>query len=248
LAAARTGAHVVLTVRDTGIGLAPEELSRIFEMFTQVDVALEKAQGGLGIGLNLVKSLVELHDGTVEAHSDGSGRGSEFVVRLPIAVAPTEAAGDESTSDESSAGPCRILVVDDNHDAALSLAKLLRLSGHEVHTVHDGLEAVAAAETLEPQVVLLDIGLPKLNGYEAARRIRAQQGRKNVLLVALTGWGQEEDRRRSRESGFDAHLVKPVDFKALKALLVTRARVPEQGSVVGGMFHDDGEAVVAAVE
>ena len=212
----REGEYAVLRVRDSGIGIAADQLSRIFEMFVQVDTSLERTQGGLGIGLTLVKNLVEMHGGTVEARSPGAGLGSEFVVRLPVLTAYSRLAPREPPAAKPTL-PRRILVVDDNRDAAESLAMLLKLSGHEVHTAHDGLDAVEAAAKFKPDVILLDLGLPKLNGYEAARRIRERRG--DVVLVALTGWGQEKDRRRSAEAGFDTHIVKPVDYNALTKLL-----------------------------
>jgi CheY-like chemotaxis protein len=181
---------------------------------------VERSEGGLGIGLTLVQRLVEMHGGKIEARSDGPGTGSEFVVILPIAGDIKREQPQATGSAEVDAPPARrILVVDDNRDAADSLGMLLRLMGNEVHTAHDGLEAVGAAAAFQPDVVLLDIGLPKLNGYEAARRIREQEGGAGVLLVALTGWGQEEDRRRSHEAGFDHHMTKPVDFEVLQKLL-----------------------------
>ncbi len=217
------GGHITVRVTDTGAGIPPEMLSHIFEMFTQVDRTLDRSQGGLGIGLTLVRTLVEMHGGTVEAHSEGPGRGSEFVLRLPQLKDEGQRAKDEG---EASVGPSslvlhpsrRILVVDDNRDAAESLSVLLRLLGNEVRTAHDGVEAVASATEFRPDVVLLDIGLPKLNGYEAARRIREQQG-DAVVLIALTGWGQDEDRRRSSEAGFNHHMTKPVEFEELQRLL-----------------------------
>jgi PAS domain S-box-containing protein len=214
----RQGSDVVVTVKDNGLGIPPDKLASVFEMFTQIDRTLERSQGGLGIGLTLVKRLVELHGGTVTAHSRGPGKGSEFVVRLPILIekpkhdVPRPAAAPPNT-------PHRILVVDDNRDSATSLALLLKFTGNETHTAHDGLEAVEAAERFRPDVVLLDIGLPKLNGYDACRRIREQLWGKHMLLVALTGWGQQEDHRRSKEVGFDRHMVKPVDLDALQAML-----------------------------
>jgi len=222
LSAARDGAQVVVRIRDSGIGIPAEMLSRIFEIFTQVDRSLERSQGGLGIGLTLVQRLVQLHGGTVEARSDGPGKGSEFIVRLPVVAAEDEAkrlpkpSGPAGTVAPAPAR--RILIVDDNKDAADSLGILLGLLGHEVQTAYDGLEAVGAAAAFQPDAILLDIGLPKLNGYEAASRIREQQG-DEVALIALTGWGQEADRRRSREAGFDQHLTKPVEFDALEKLL-----------------------------
>jgi CheY-like chemotaxis protein len=207
-------------VQDTGIGIAAEQLHRIFEMFTQVDTSFERSRDGLGVGLTLVKNVVEMHEGTVEARSAGVGQGSEFVVRLPLLSAPRPPLLREPSGIKPVAtAPRRILIVDDNRDSADTLAMLLELTGHEVHIAHDGLEAVEEAATFEPHVILLDIGLPRLNGYEAARRIREQQRHKGLTLVALTGWGQEEDRRRSVEAGFDAHMIKPVDIAALTKLL-----------------------------
>ena len=214
------GDQVLVRVTDTGMGIPPEMLHRVFEMFTQVDRSLERSEGGLGIGLTLVQRLVELHGGTVEAHSAGTGKGSEFVVRLPrattdgVGVAAPVAGGEHLTAGSSR----RILVVDDNRDSAESLVMLLRMAGNEVRTAHDGLEAVDVAAAFQPDVVLLDIGLPKLNGYDAARRIREQRG-DGVVLIAVTGWGQDDDRRRSREAGFDHHLTKPVNLGALQKLL-----------------------------
>ena len=209
---------VILRVRDTGVGIAPDRLQGIFDMFTQIDISLERSAVGLGIGLTLVRTLVEMHGGTVEAISPGLGQGSEFVVRLPILV---EAPAPSPTPPIAppAVRPLRILVVDDNHDAADMLAMLLNFSGHVTFTAHDGVAAVEEADRLDPDVILLDIGLPGLNGHEAARRIRERKGHGRPLLVAVTGWGQDEDRSRSREAGFDAHLVKPVDEAVLDKLL-----------------------------
>jgi signal transduction histidine kinase/CheY-like chemotaxis protein len=217
----RHGASVVVSVRDTGIGIPAPMLPRIFDMFTQVDSSLERAHGGLGIGLTLVRSLVELHGGTVEARSAGPGQGSEFTIRLPaVAIEPDDAPREAPSRPEPAEAPPRrrILVVDDNEDAATSLSLLLTLAGNEVRTGHDGLAAVEMAAAFRPTVILLDIGMPRLNGYEAARRIREQQG-EEVVLIALTGWGQDEDRRQAQEAGFDHHLVKPLDFAILQGLL-----------------------------
>ncbi|HEY2933568.1 MAG TPA: ATP-binding protein [Acidobacteriota bacterium] len=225
LTAEQDGDALQIRVKDSGVGMPREMLPRVFEMFTQMDHTLERSQGGLGIGLTLVKRLVEMHGGTVLARSEGPGKGSEFVVRLPVAGKATDSAPQVATGEVDQPGPQskrHILVVDDNRDATEGLAILLRMMGHEVHTAHDGLEAVGAATVLRPDVVLLDIGLPKLNGYEAARRIREQAGGE-MMLIALTGWGQEEDRRRSIEAGFDHHLTKPVEFDVLRNLL---AKVP----------------------
>ena len=215
----REGKQAVIRVRDNGIGIAADHHSRIFDMFTQVDTSLERSVGGLGIGLMLVKNLVEMHDGMVEVYSAGLGQGSEFVVRLPILVETAKPPPEPTVSEPTPPTSRLILVVDDNRDSAESLAMLLKLMGNKTHTAYDGLEAVEAAATVRPDVILLDIGLPKLNGYEACRRIREQPWGKNMVLVALTGWGQEEDRQKSREAGFDGHIVKPVDHAALTKLL-----------------------------
>jgi CheY-like chemotaxis protein len=189
-------------------------------MFTQVDTSLERRRSGLGIGLTLAKTLVELHGGMLEAHSPGLGHGSEFVVHLPIIVEISKTQPPGLAITESTAPTARrILVVDDNIDSAKSLTVLLDLGGHETRSAYDGLEAVEAAISFRPDVVLLDIGLPELNGYDVARKIREQPWGQRVVLVALTGWGQEEDRRRSKEAGFNHHLTKPVDPLALKKLL-----------------------------
>jgi PAS domain S-box-containing protein len=231
LTAGRRGREVVVTVRDTGIGIAAEHLPHLFEMFSQVTPALERSQGGLGIGLSLVKGLVEMHGGTVEARSDGPGKGSEFAIRLPASDGPVVRGPPQSAGvEESRERPRRrILVVDDNRDAADSLAMTLRLAGHELHTAYDGPEAVEAAAQFRPDIVLLDIGLPRLNGYEVAHRIREQPRGKEVSLVAVTGWGQEEDKRRAREAGFDHHLTKPVAPADLQPLLDVTPRTPGHG-------------------
>ncbi len=216
----------IVSVRDTGIGIPAPMLHRIFEMFTQVERAAERSQGGLGIGLSLVKGLVELHGGEVEARSDGPGKGAEFVVRLPLPREERRAASNDSEgAGLLAAGPLslaprrRILVVDDNRDNADSLAMMLRMLGNETRTAYDGEEAVAASAAFRPDVILLDIGLPKLNGHDACRRIREQPGGQQLVIIAQTGWGQAEDRQRTREAGFDHHLVKPVDPSALMKLL-----------------------------
>ena len=221
--------HVTLRVRDTGIGLSADQIPRIFEMFTQVDTSLERSRGGLGIGLTLAKDLVELHGGTLEVHSAGPGQGSEFVVRLPLAsdekrvpIGDKAESGGDATATHSlplTSGRKRILVVDDNVDSAESLTVLLGLTGNETRTAYDGLEALEEAASFRPDVILLDIGLPELNGYDVARKIREQSWGEKMTLVALTGWGQDEDRRRSKEAGFNHHLTKPVDLAALKKLL-----------------------------
>ncbi len=215
LTAEREGDQTVVRVEDTGIGIPREQLPKVFEIFAQVNRSQEQSQGGLGIGLSLVKRLVEMHGGSVEARSAGLGKGSEFVVRLPVAAAEAPAAAPGEAPPGGPAVRRRILVADDNVDAAESLAMLLTLQGNEVRTAHDGARALAAAAEFRPQVVLLDIGMPKLNGYEVCRRIRALPWGKEPYVVALTGWGQDDDKRRSQEAGFDRHLVKPVDPEAL---------------------------------
>jgi PAS domain S-box-containing protein len=237
LTAAVEASEVVVSVKDAGIGIAPDMLAAVFDMFTQVNHSLEKSQGGLGIGLCLVKQLVELHGGSTAAYSEGIHLGSQFVVRLPMAALARPLTEPEDVRDTqppvvslNAAGPAtlrRILVADDNVDAVESLGLFLTILGNEVRTVTDGLQAVEMAATFQPQVILLDIGMPQLNGYDACRRIRAQAGGSKPFLVALTGWGQDEDRRRSMEAGFDHHLVKPMDPAALEALLDSlQTRVP----------------------
>jgi CheY-like chemotaxis protein len=223
LSARQESGGVVLRIKDTGMGLSADMLARIFEPFVQSDRGLHDSQGALGIGLTLVRSLVEMHGGRVTAHSDGPGKGSELIVRLPALSQeqplPGATAAATSPPPVGTAPQRRILVVDDNVDAAESLALLLRIEGHEVHVAHDGPAALAAIAADRPDVVFLDIGMPVMNGYEVAQRLRKMPGLENLLLVAMTGWGQEEDRRRSQEAGFDYHLVKPADPEALRQLL-----------------------------
>ncbi len=221
LAVQREDSSVKISVRDTGSGISPEMLPRVFDLFTQIDRHADRSQGGLGIGLTLVKSLVELHGGTVEAMSEGLGRGSEFIVRIPLTAARTF--GDRSRLPVAvrSLPPHRVLVVDDNRDAAESLGILLELMGAEVEVAYSAQEALKAMRMFQPSVVLLDIGMPGIDGYEVARRIRSGSGSRHVTLIALTGWGQEEDRSRSREAGFDHHLVKPGDVNSLQTLLMS---------------------------
>ena len=214
-------AHAVVRVRDNGIGIAADQLPRLFAMFTQVDTSLERSRDGLGIGLTLVKTLVEMHGGTVEGHSEGLGRGSEFVVRLPSVAELPESVSREAAAGPSSTTQRRILIVDDNEDAAEWLATMLNLNGQETHVAHDGIEAISVAERIRPDAVLLDIGLPVVDGYEVCRRIREQPWGRDLLVVALTGWGQEEDRQKSKDVGFDAHLVKPVDDEVILKLLAS---------------------------
>jgi PAS domain S-box-containing protein len=221
LTAERDGDMAALRVRDNGIGIAPAMLPRIFELFVQVDHASTKAQGGLGIGLTLVKNLVEMHNGIVQARSDGLGRGSEFVVRLPLSVVKVEQeqGGQAGPQTQPPTSGYRLMVVDDNRDAADSLAMLLRLQGHEVRVAYSGVAALEMTKAYSPDVVFLDIGMPGMDGYEVARRLRQQPGLEKVVLAALTGWGQQEDRRRTAEAGFNHHLVKPPEPKAVESVL-----------------------------
>jgi PAS domain S-box-containing protein len=223
LAADRDGDMAVLRVRDSGIGIAPHMLPRIFELFVQVDHASTKAQGGLGIGLTLVKNLVEMHNGIVQARSDGLGHGSEFIVKFPIVEQADDQDHGADTSRLAYQSPPRsgkrLLVVDDNQDAANSLAMLLKLKGHEVRVAYSGMAALEMMKTYTPDVVFLDIGMPGMDGYEVARRIREIPGLAKVVLAALTGWGQQEDRRRTAEASFDHHLVKPPELQAVENIL-----------------------------
>jgi len=223
LTAEQQGDEVAVTVKDTGIGIPTDMLPRIFEIFTQVDRSLEKTQGGLGIGLALVRRLVEMHGGSIQASSEGLGKGSEFVVRLPVISVPTFPAPwkVDNEPQRASCAPCRIVVADDNEDCATSMGMMLKIMGNEVHVAYDGVQAIKAAEVFRPHVLILDIGMPNLNGYDTARHIREQPWSKDITLVALTGWGQDEDKRRSREAGFDHHLVKPVNLTALEQLVTT---------------------------
>ncbi len=215
---------VAIAVRDDGIGIAPDHLPRLFDMFSQADSALDRAQGGLGIGLSLVRGLVELHGGTVEAKSDGPGRGSEFIVRLPLPATLVDAGATTADKDGGAAAgrTCRVLVADDNEDSANTMAMILRLLGHEVKTAYEGRHAVELAGEFRPHAVLLDLGMPKFNGYDTCRSIRQQPWGREMVLIAMTGWGQQEDRRRTQEAGFDHHLVKPIDIAALAKLLSER--------------------------
>ena len=213
------GAEAVLRVRDSGIGLDPSAIGSVFDLFYQVDRDLDRSEGGIGVGLSLVKSLVELHGGRVEAHSQGPGQGSEFVVRLPsLPEAPSGLLPEPPTAPAKASRRLRVLVVDDNFDAAETMAMLIELDGHETQIAHDGIEAVAVALAVRPDVVLLDIGLPRLNGYEACRAMR-KGGLADALIIATTGYGQDEDRRQSREAGFDSHQLKPLSLPTIQELV-----------------------------
>jgi CheY-like chemotaxis protein len=214
---------VSVRIKDNGIGIPEDMLSNVFKMFTQVDNSLERSHGGMGIGLSLVKRLVEMHGGSVVARSGGIGAGSEFIVTLPIAPRPVSAgAGAAAKRDTYKAtANRRILVVDDNADAAHTLAIILEMMGHITEVAGDGLEAIATAEKFLPEVVLMDIGMPRLNGYETARRMRQSSWGRNIFIIAMTGWGQDDDRRKSSEAGFNNHLVKPVDEAEIRRILDT---------------------------
>jgi CheY-like chemotaxis protein len=221
----REGDECVLCVQDTGPGITPEFLPYIFDKFTQADRTLDRSQGGLGIGLALVKRLVEMHGGHVEAHST-LGQGSEFVVRLPVMAATAPPPSLRRPPAEPSGQPRRVLIVDDNEDAATMLGMRLKAAGHTIRMVHDGMDALDAAPEFMPDVVLLDIGLPGMDGYEVARRLRQQPLLDRVVIIATTGYGQDSDRRLSEQAGFDHHLVKPADFGILKQILDGCGRSP----------------------
>jgi len=222
LTAERRGDLAIVRVRDTGAGIDPDVLPNIFGLFVQADSSLERGQGGLGIGLTLVKRIVELHQGHVSASSAGPGKGSEFTIELPLSI---ERVAEKATIDEkpkrAPVATRRILVVDDNVDAAATVAKLLTIWGHDVHVVFDGKAAIEAVRTFRPELILLDIGLPGMSGYDVARQIRSDPESKGLFLTALTGYGQSEDRQRSLEAGFDFHITKPLGTEVLEALVTS---------------------------
>jgi CheY-like chemotaxis protein len=215
LSVQRQGAEAVISVQDTGIGIPTKHLASVFEMFSQLAPALERSQGGLGIGLALVRGLAELHGGTVMAYSAGLGKGSQFDIRLPV-VEPPEAPVESHAAVADKIECRRVLIVDDNEDAAESLAMVLELEGHLVRTASSGLAGLARMDEFRPEVVILDIGLPDVSGYEIARRIRDEYKHGHVLLIAVTGWGQEQDKQAAQTAGFDYHFTKPVDPRALQ--------------------------------
>jgi signal transduction histidine kinase len=233
-----TGEHIEIRIRDNGIGIEPDLIPTVFNLFAQASRADPGNQAGLGIGLALVKRLVELHGGEVEAYSAGLGKGSEFTLRFPRLTSIAESASaperPAAVLAAAAAAQRRILIADDNRDALESLAQLLQLAGHEVYQAADGVQALAVASEMRPDVAMLDIGMPGLDGYEVARRIRAQDWGRGTTLVAVTGWGQESDRRRSREAGFDSHWVKPLDAQKLAALLGALPAVPARPPVGAG--------------
>jgi signal transduction histidine kinase len=216
----RSGGNAVISVKDSGIGITPELLPHVFDLFTQADHSLDRSEGGLGIGLTLVRSLVQMHGGEVEARSDGLGQGSEFIVRLPLARPFLESGlAPEAEPIATSGDSLRILIVDDNSHAAESLGIIVKLWHHDVRVAFDGIDALALAESYRPQVILLDIGLPGMDGYSVARSIRSRPELEGVRLVAMTGYGRDEDFQKSKSAGFDHHLVKPIDFTELQTLL-----------------------------
>jgi CheY-like chemotaxis protein len=228
LDARRDAGDVVLTVRDDGVGIPADMIARVFEPFVQVRGSRDRSNGGLGIGLTLVKRLVDLHGGSVEADSGGLGRGSTFVIRLPAAAPVDRIDAERATPDAASplfpsAIGRKILVIDDNVDAAKSMALMLEGCQHEVHVFHDGPTALAAAARIDPDVVLLDLAMPEMDGFQVARTLRESHCRPGALLIAVTGYGLDDDRRRTAEAGFDFHLVKPVDLHALQALIGSRS-------------------------
>lgn len=219
ISAARQGGQAVLRVRDNGIGIAPDVLPHVFDLFVQGKAAATRSPSGLGVGLTLVRNLVDMHGGTVEAGSAGIGAGAEFTVRLPLITHAHEEGPKVRDTAHVSSTSQRILVVDDNADAADSLAALIRMQGHEVRVAHDGRSALDTVRTYRPSLIFLDIGMPEMDGHEVARRLRGMPGMKHTVLAALTGWGQPEDRRRSEAAGFDHHLVKPMELHVLDDLL-----------------------------
>ena len=213
--------EVLVSVKDNGAGIPSDKIDSIFDMFMQVDRSSDRTQEGLGIGLTLVKRLIEMHGGSIEARSAGEGQGSEFVVHLPIIDKPAVTFSPVPYVAPDSSAQRRILIVDDNHDSADSLAMLFEITGNQTYLAHDGVEAIESIEKYRPEVVVLDIGLPKLDGHEVCRRVREQPWGKDIIIIALTGWGQEDDRRKSEEAGFNGHLVKPVDYDKLLELLAS---------------------------
>ena len=213
--------HLAIFVRDNGIGLAPETMDKIFNMFTRVDSAANAREGGLGIGLALAKGLMELHGGTIRVHSAGRGQGSEFRVCIPrsLIVEGLRARSDRPADTSSGSASRRILIADDNEDGADTMRMLLESSGHEVHVAHTGTEALEIAKRVRPEIALLDIGMPDMSGYDVAQSIRHEAWGKDLTLIAVTGWGQDSDKRRALAAGFDQHLTKPIDPAKLRAIV-----------------------------
>ncbi|HEX8757914.1 MAG TPA: ATP-binding protein [Steroidobacteraceae bacterium] len=224
LSARAVSGELCISIKDNGIGIPQESLGHIFTLFSQVDASSTRIDGGIGIGLSLVKGIVELHGGTVEARSDGPGCGSEFIVRLPLATCGAGASSVGSREEDTAPASRRVIVADDNADAAESLAMLLQVEGHDVQVAHDGLSALSLARALRPHVAILDIGMPQLDGYAVARALRKEPWGAEVLIIALTGRGQEEDKRQAAAAGFDVHLTKPVDPGRIASLIASRAQ------------------------
>jgi signal transduction histidine kinase/CheY-like chemotaxis protein len=223
LSVRREGQHAVIAVRDTGIGISPDSLPRVFDMFVQEELRDHRPKAGLGIGLTLVRSLVEMHSGRVEAHSDGPGTGSEFVVRLPISASAPAQADNGVLPLRKPRHMTRVLVVDDNEDAAESLGALLRMMGADVRVAQDGWTALEIFDAFMPSAVFLDLGMPDMDGFEVAHQIRSRPNTQDTVLIALTGWSQERDKRRTAEAGFDRHLAKPADLETLQSVLTSLA-------------------------
>jgi CheY-like chemotaxis protein len=218
--------HLSISVKDSGVGIRPETVPRLFRMFSQIKSTTDRSEGGLGIGLALANELVKLHGGTIDVHSGGEDQGSEFLIRLPLSLLMDEAPERKQGSANNGRFDAShlILIVDDNVDAAASLAMLLELSGNEVLVAHSGQDAVDVARRHRPSIVILDIGLPGLDGYEVARALRNESTGAGMLILALTGWGQIEDKQRARDAGFDHHFTKPVDIDAIQHAIATRAQ------------------------
>ena len=223
LSSARHGDEIQISVKDNGVGISAADLPRVFDMFAQVDSTLGESQGGLGIGLSLAKQLVEMHGGRIEAQSEGLGKGSNFIINLPVSSTESAAQAAPAQAPQKPVDGKRILVADDNHAAADTLAMLLECDGHRIATVYDGEQALIAAESFCPEIIMLDIGMPKLDGYEIAQCIRAEPWGRNIKIIAMSGWAQEKDRQRGREAGFDHHLAKPVDPAELKELIAANS-------------------------
>jgi CheY-like chemotaxis protein/two-component sensor histidine kinase len=225
LTASVNEAHLIISVKDSGVGIRPETLPRLFGMFTQIKSTADRSEGGLGIGLALVKELVKLHGGTIEVHSGGEDQGSEFVVKLPSSVVLADAPVSRPDAAPKAKHDSRvILIADDNVDAAASLAMLLELTGNAVLVTHSGADAIAAARQHHPSIVILDIGMPEVDGYQVAAALRREAGGSELLLIALTGWGQTEDKQRALQAGFDFHFTKPVDLDAIRNTIAAHPR------------------------
>jgi CheY-like chemotaxis protein len=218
LSVAKAENEAVIRVRDSGIGIAPELLTRVFDLFAQADRSLDRSRGGLGIGLTVAQRIVAMHDGRIDAYSEGVGKGAEFVIRLPTIDSQRASAGTGAT-ERTRRSICRVLLIEDNADAADSMRLLLEVLGHQVRVTANGEDALEAARTLPPQLMLVDIGLPGIDGYEVARRVRRDPSLREVTLVALTGYGREEDKSAALAAGFDDHLVKPVEIEKLEAVV-----------------------------